>query len=162
MKKLFLYLAAFIVLQSCTKNVAEPAVETSPTVPVSTIRKPESKVSVRINDIPMNISVLNYSRGTNTLMIEASNNFQKVELSVSNFYQNNAFSYICNYEVSYSTRSDSLAAWIKYPVNHHNESMHFYDFMPMQDNIVKGDFSVFYNIDKSRLDINADFSLVFP
>lgn len=160
MKKFYFIFILLTTFGSCRKgNISIPSPQTPP-VPQAP-PKQVSGIKVIINDAPMLVDTFNFSRGTNSLDIEAINSTRRVALAVRNFYQTNPFSYVCPYQVFYATRSETMRNWKDYPIDNKNYYLYFNDWMPMKDSIVSGYFTATLLEDKNALDIRADFKLVF-
>ena len=81
------------------------------------------------------------------MTITASNAFQKVTAEAFNWYQRSAWRMVYRMQVSYFTRTDSLADWGEThtrPVPRDDE-VRYENFLPLSDSVVRGTFAGSFN-----------------
>lgn len=120
-----------------------------------------SFINVAINDIPMKVTAIHYSRGGSALNLSAENALEKVDVYCFRFSGQSGLNFQYSDSINYSTRADGLAKWsTRRAGNWGNVDFDCCAF-PLTAPVVKGIFSGNFGDYKYPILITGNFKLKF-
>lgn len=157
------YILAFsisLLFSACKKQDLFTATSTRSITP--TVKPDQNMVSLTLNGSRIPVDSFYFKRTQSTIEISAVNEFKRLTLSVTKYIQSSIWNYQFTYEVLYDQREDRGHEWQPVILNNSMYSAAFYDFSPITDKKVHGNYDVHYNIDSDSLNLKANFTVWFP
>ncbi len=164
MRPLILLCCCFAL--ACAKSAApaDPGDGGSSSGPGSSgtpVQSHPASISVFINNTPMTVTGISYTRAGNTVNFSAWNSLQKVDAYTFWFYGTSGFDYQYSDSINYSTRPDSLSAWSTIRASGGGEVYYDCCMAPWKDSPVSGVDTAIISQGKENTTITGRFYLPF-
>jgi hypothetical protein len=155
----------FLILSACNKTAAPTAPNstfaTMPTSGSAAACTRPSFVTVSLDNVPMQVTAINYNRTGGNINLSAFNPLQKVDVYCFWFYEQSGFNYQFSDSINYSTRPDTLTAWSSTRATDWGGVSFDCCTAPLKDSLITGNYSGTFSLAKKPLIISGNFYLHF-
>jgi len=163
MKNLLHLIIICLLVSACNKNSSEPvnSANTATNNPLTARPNKTSAVSVSINNACMQVTSINFNRGSSTFNFSVENKLQKIDVNCFWFYQQNWASYQYSDSINYSVRTDTLSPWTTQRATGYGNVYFDCCTLYLTAPEVSGEYNGNFSLGKDKLAITGKFDLLF-
>lgn len=120
-----------------------------------------SAISVRVNQIPINVNSIRFDRDGADFNFTAGNQLQKVEVRCFWFYQQSRWNFQYSDSITYFRRPNTLTTWSGIRAIKWGDVNFDCCYAPLTDSLVTGEYTADFPEGKGSFTVSGGFHLVF-